>query len=97
MFETRAAQTRGWRNKPSDSYYSKAAYASDIEASYNETNAVQIVTNPQNTPITKTSLLIRSSYRSTSSLNLSQLKAMENLTEIKEASRLINLHINLIN
>lgn len=79
MFETRAAQIRGWRNKMPESFYSKSKHSDDINTPYLENDAVRITTEPNDNPITETSFIIRSSYRYTSRLNLTTLKEMQPL------------------
>lgn len=83
MFETRAAQTRGWKTRMSDSFYSKAKHVDDIDLPYQENSAITITFEPNNMPVTNTSFLIRTSYRYTSQLNITQLKQMASLTEDK--------------
>lgn len=73
-FEVRAARFRGWKQGTNQSYFSKSAHASDIEEIYTEDKAVQIITDPENHSISKKSFLIRSSYRFTSRLNVTELK-----------------------
>lgn len=73
-FEVKAAQTRGWKQGVNQSYFSKSAHSSDIEETYAANKAVQIKIEPENHTISKKSFHIRSSYRFTSRLNVTELK-----------------------
>lgn len=80
-FEVKAAQTRGWKQNVSQSYFSKSAHSSDIQETYAEKNAVQIKLEPENHTISKKSFQIRSSYRFTSRLNVTELKQKQDILE----------------
>ncbi len=80
-FEKKASQYRGTRGTMPASYYSKSLHSPDIENLYHEQNSIQITTQPVEHVITKKSFIIRSAYRYTSRLQMTQLKQKEDIFE----------------
>lgn len=73
-FEKKAAQIRGSLRNINESYYSKAFFSPDIREPYRNYDDIQIITERTNEPITNKSFLIRSAYRFTTHLNVTELR-----------------------
>ncbi|MCP5507115.1 MAG: ATP-binding protein [Chlamydiales bacterium] len=83
-FEVYSIGIKPPRNRKGDDFYSKAVYSPGIDGKYSHKTAVQIEMYPKSTQITKKSFVVRSSYRYTSSINMTKV---EQKTDILEDDR----------